>query len=328
MKVLVTGGAGYIGSHLLRHLLDAGHEVTIIEKFNFGLDSMKDIINHSNLEIVIGDITENGVVEDTLESDDFDAVVHLAAIVGDPACAAKADRAVEVNYLSTLNIARLARDHDVERFVFASTCSVYGEKGDELLTEESELNPVSLYAETKIDAEKGLLSLQEDTFHPVILRLGTVFGMSPRMRFDLVINYLTKKIMLEGEGMIFGGDQYRPFVHVEDAARGFKLALEAPLGDVSGEKINIGDTEKNFNLTKIGGIFEEVFSPEAIQYVEEMEDNRSYRVDFSKAEELLDFDAARGVKEGIAEMKDAIDSNRIANPNASQYYNYNAPDED
>lgn len=327
MRVLVTGGAGYIGSHLIRQLLDAGHEVKILEKFKFGLEPLQGVINNPDLDIIIGDIRDTETVQEALE--DVDAVVHLAAIVGDPACSVKGDTAVETNYLATLNIARAARDRGIKKFIFASTCSVYGAKEDDLLDEEAELNPVSLYAETKIDSEKGLLGLREEgEFEPVILRLGTVFGLSPRMRFDLVINYLTKKIIQEGEGMIFGGDQYRPFVHVEDLATAFRKALETPSEKIGGEKINIGSTEQNFQLREIGKIFEEVFSPEKIDYVEEMEDNRSYRVDFGKSKELLDFETTKGVKEGIKEIKENIESGKIDNPNDPKYYNYNSPDED
>lgn len=288
---------------------------------------MKGIINHDNLDIVIGDIRDNDAVEEALEGQD--AVVHLAAIVGDPACAAKGDTAIEINYLSTLKLARAARDEGIQKFVFASTCSVYGAQDDDLLDEESELNPVSLYAETKIDSEKGLLSLQEeDGFQPVVLRLGTVFGLSPRMRFDLVINYLTKKIILEDEGMIFGGDQYRPFVNVADIATGFKKALEAPSSEVGGEIINIGSTEQNFQLEEIGKIFEDVFPKADIQYVEEMEDKRSYRVSFEKAKRLLGYETSTTVKDGIRQIKEAIKSGDISNPNNQKYYNYNAPDDE
>lgn len=322
--ILVTGGAGYIGSILTRKLLDRGEDVRILDKFDYGLDSIKDIINNDNLEIVIGDVRDSTDIEEAM--DDVDAVVHLAAIVGDPACAAQADVAVETNYLSTLNLARAARDRGVERFVFASTCSVYGAKGDDLLTEDADLNPVSLYAETKIDSENGLLNLDEG-FNPTILRFGTVFGLSPRMRFDLVINYLTKKIILEGEGMIFGGDQYRPFVHVEDIAESIVKAMDAPQEAVGGEIINIGANEQNYPMREVGEAFEKVFSPGHVRYVEEMEDKRSYRVDFSKARELLEFTTTKDVDAGIREIREVVETGGIEDPNDRKYYNYNSPDD-
>lgn len=320
-RVLVTGGAGYIGSTLARNLLNSGYEVKVFEKFLFGLDSIKAIINHPNIDIAIGDIREEEDIKTAIE--DVDSVIHLAAIVGDPACAVKGSVAVETNYIAALKLARACRDKGIEKFVFSSSCSVYGASESEILTEESELNAISLYAETKIDAENGILALMDDRFSPVILRLGTIYGLSPRMRFDLVINYLTAKILAEGKGMIFGGGQWRPFVHVADVASGFQTALEAPIEKTKGQIFNVGSTEENYQMNDIGKLLEELLPEANLEYVEKVRDKRSYHVSFDKIKDTLGFETKKTVRDGILEIRDAINSGKLGDYKSRKYYNYN-----
>jgi len=319
-RVLVTGGAGYIGSILTRNLLKSGYTVRLMDKFNFGLESVKDITAEKNLELIIGDIRKTSDVQKALEG--VDSVVHLAAIVGDPACSVQADVAVETNYLATLNLARTARENRVKKFIFTSTCSVYGASDSEMLDENSGLNPMSLYAETKIDAENGLRSLENERFKPTILRLGTIYGLSYRMRFDLVINYLTKKILFENKGMIFGGEQWRPFIHVRDVSKGIQMILEAADEKVLGETFNLGVTKENYQMNNIGIIFQEVFPKADIQLVREVRDKRSYRINFEKIRNNIGFKGTNDVKSGILEIKKAIENGDIKNPDDKIYYNY------
>ena len=230
-RVTVIGGAGYIGNILVRRLLDGGRKVTILDRLDFGDQAIRPYLANPACELIEGDFRDAGLLVRALR--DTDAVVHLGALVGDRACALDEQETIDVNYRAVDTLSRVAAALSVPRFVFASTCSVYG-ASPEIVDEQSRLNPVSLYATTKIDAENLLLSRREPGFHPVILRLGTAFGWSARPRFDLVVNLLSAKAHFENKAVIFNGQQWRPFVHVEDIARAFETALVAPLRAVSG----------------------------------------------------------------------------------------------
>jgi len=316
LKILVTGGAGYIGSILVKELIEMNYKVRVMDMFNFGFDSLRGIVSNDNFEMIPGDIRKPEYVNKAL--DGIDAVIHLAAIVGDPACTVNADVAIETNYLSTLRIAIAARDKGINKFIFASTCSVYG-ASDYKLTEDSSLNPQSLYAETKILAEKGIMDLETDEFKPVILRLGTLYGLSPRMRFDLVINYLIGKLIDEGKCKIFGGDQWRPFLHVSDAAKSFIFAL-INYSRMRGKIYNVGNNDANYQLKDIGYILKCIFPELIIEYIFEVKDNRSYNVSFERIESL-GFELHKNIKETIIEIKNYINKNKI-DFNDEKYYNY------
>ena len=228
-SVLVIGGAGYIGSALLRRLLDRGYRVRLLDLFVYGEEPIQDLMEHPRLEVLHADFRHIDRVAEAMR--DMDAVIHLGAIVGDPACALDEDLTIDVNLMATRMIAEIAKGYGVNRFIFASTCSVYG-ASDELLDEYSTLNPLSLYARSKIASERVLMGMADDRFNPVILRFGTIYGFSGRTRFDLVVNLLTAKAIVEGQITVMGGDQWRPFVHVEDAALAVFKVLEAPLDSV------------------------------------------------------------------------------------------------
>ncbi len=319
-KILVTGGGGYIGSVLIRMLLENGYRVRVLDKFTFGIEPIAEIINHPNMEVIIGDIRKMDDLKKGVKGVDY--IVHLAAIVGDPACSVQGDAAVETNFLSTIRLARLARDNEIKKFIFASTCSVYGASGDKMIDENSPTNPISLYAETKIDAEKELLALLDKKPSLTILRFGTAYGLSPRMRFDLVINYLTKKALQDKEIKIFGGEQWRPFVHVYDISRAIKMVLEADDNMVKGEIFNVGATKENYRMKEIGNIIKEIISDTNVEIVKQIKDKRSYHVSFKKIEDTLGFKNEKTVKDGVIEIKDAIESGIIKDPNNDKYYNH------
>ncbi|MBM3226061.1 MAG: NAD-dependent epimerase/dehydratase family protein, partial [Candidatus Tectomicrobia bacterium] len=222
-RVLVIGGGGYIGSALLPKLLDAGYHVRLLDMLLYSTEPIQEIITHPNLEVMDADFRQVDKVVEAMH--EVDAVIHLGAIVGDPACALDENLTIEINLMATRMIAEVAKGSRVNRFIFASTCSVYG-ASDELLDEHSALHPVSLYARSKIASEQVLKKLASPDFSPVILRFGTIYGFSGRTRFDLVINLLAAKAVVEGSITVFGGDQWRPFVHVDDAALAVLKALE------------------------------------------------------------------------------------------------------
>ena len=229
--VLVVGGAGYIGSVLVRHLLAEGYRVRVLDSLLFGKKPLQDLLPQPRFQLIEADACRPEKLFQATEG--VDAVVHLAAVVGDPACDLDPEAARRTNYAATQLVAEACLKFGVPRMVFASTCSVYG-SNNQVVDEQSRPNPVSLYAATKIASERVLLKLQSLKFHPTILRLGTAFGWSLRPRFDLVINLLTARAFFEKKIVIYNARQLRPFVHVSDISRAFRLVLQCPIQEVSG----------------------------------------------------------------------------------------------
>jgi nucleoside-diphosphate-sugar epimerase len=316
--VLVVGGAGYVGSGLLPQLLDAGYRVRLLDLMLFGPEVLADVWDHPSLEIVRGDFRRIDAVVAAMT--DVTAVVHLGAIVGDPACALDEALTIETNLTATRVIAEIAKGRGVERFVFASTCSVYG-ASDGLLTEQSALNPVSIYAQSKAASERVLLRMADETFAPVILRFGTIYGFSGRTRFDLVVNLLTAKAVVDGEITVFGGDQWRPFVHVLDASRAVFAALEAPLHSVRGHIFNVGSDEQNHTIDEIGKLVRAEVPDATLLSVGNDGDRRNYRVSFEKIRTALGFQPAWTVEAGIAQVAGALRSGSVGDYHAARYSN-------
>lgn len=298
--VLVIGGGGYIGSTLTRMLLENGYVVTVLDAFLYGKKSLEEIKNHRNIRIIEGDTRH---IENLTEAmDGVDAVVHLAELVGDPACALSPEETMQINFFATQLVAMMCKRLQINRLIYMSSCSVYGaSESEELLTENAVLNPVSLYARMKIDSEEVLREMSDENFQPTILRLATVYGHSFRPRFDLVVNLLTAKAATENVITIFGGSQWRPNVHVRDVSRAIMKVLEAPLEKVGGEVFNVGSLEQNHTITELGEKIKR-FLPKAKLTVTDAEDNRNYKVDFSKIKEILNFLPSRSVEEGVTEV--------------------------
>jgi len=318
-NVSVIGGAGYIGSILIRKLLERGYRVTVLDALIYGDDSIRELYGRHHFELVHGDLRN---IETVIRSLQFaDAVVHLGALVGDPACSLNEKLTLEINLAATRMIAEASRAIGVQRFIFASTCSVYG-ASDQLLNERSELNPISLYARTKMESERILLAFNDKQFAPVILRFGTIYGMSPRPRFDLVINLLAAQAICEKQIKIYGGNQWRPFIHVDDAAEAIIKCLEAPIHAVKGQIFNVGCDEQNYRITQIGQIIKEIFPDVHVIHEGDEIDKRNYRVSFEKIRKHLGFTARRNVIDGILEIKTAIEAGRIKDYYAPYYSNY------
>ncbi len=315
--VLVVGGAGYIGSILVRKLLQRKYRVRVLDNLIYGDSAIRDVLGHPRLEFQKGDCRN---IKDVVKAmAGVRSVVHLAAIVGDPACDQDHQTAREINYAATRMMIEVAKGEKVGRFVFASSCSVYG-ASDEVMTEISEPCPISLYAATKVDSEEALLAAESETFHPTILRFATIFGLSPRPRFDLVVNLLTAKARQEGLITIFNGEQWRPFLHVHDAAEAIARVLGAPVELVGGEIYNIGDQRLNYTLTNISELIRTVFPRTRVEHIENT-DRRSYRVSFDKVHSQLGFECSRDVKAGILELKQAFDEGAIVDYKHPLYSN-------
>jgi nucleoside-diphosphate-sugar epimerase len=251
---------------------------------------------------------------------DIDAVIHLGAIVGDPACALDEDLTIEVNLMATRMIAEVAKGFDVHRFIFASTCSVYG-AGNEILDERSALNPVSLYAQSKIASEKVLSSMASTTFSPTMLRFGTIYGLSGRTRFDLVVNLLTAKALVDGEITVYGGSQWRPFVHVDDAALAVFEVLEAPIPLVSNQVFNVGSNEQNYTIAQVGELIHDIVPAAKLLNMGSDTDLRNYRVSFDKICRELGFKPQWTVEQGVAQVVEAIESGAVKDYRHAKYSN-------
>jgi nucleoside-diphosphate-sugar epimerase len=317
--VLVIGGAGYIGSVLVRKLLDHGYSVTVLDALLYGDESIRDLYGRPDFELIHDDMRNVEAVVRAMQH--ADAVVHLGALVGDPACALDEKLALEINLAATCMIAEVARGFGIQRFIFASTCSVYG-ASDQLLDERSALNPVSLYARTKIDSERVLLALNDDRFAPIILRFATVYGLSPRPRFDLVVNLLAAQAVCEKRITIFGGNQWRPFIHVNDAAEAILKCLEAPLHVVKGQIFNVGSDDQNYQIAQLGDLIKKLIPDVEVIRQGDDTDRRNYRVSFAKIRRHLGFTPRYTVADGILEIKAAIEAGRIRDYRDARYSNY------
>ena len=302
MRVLVTGGAGYVGSTLVPLLLDQGHEVRVLDSLLHGGESLLGIWVHPRFEFVRGDVRDQATVREAVAG--MDAVVHLAAIVGDPACAREPTLARAVNLDGSLSLLEESRRAGVQRFIFASTCSNYGRMADPttLVDESSELAPVSLYAETKVAVERALLDTRDNHIVATPLRFATVFGVSPRMRFDLTVNEFTAELLTRRRLKVFGEQFWRPYVHVRDAARGIGRVLEAPAEVVKHTVFNVGSTDQNYQKQQLVELILPYVPDAEVEYVHKAEDPRDYRVSFSRIGEALGFRVQRSVRDGIEEV--------------------------
>ncbi len=317
-KILVIGGAGYIGSALLPKLLDRGYHVRLLDLFLFGKEPIVNVIGHPNLQIIHADFRHVDRIVQAMNG--MDEVIHLGAIVGDPACSVDQELTVEVNLMAVRMIAEVAKGSGIKRFCFASTCSVYG-ASDEILDERSHLHPLSLYARSKLASEKVLMQMADDQFSPVILRFGTVYGLSGRTRFDLVINLLTAKAVKEGKITVFGGGQWRPFLHVNDAALALLKAVEGPTDLIHGQVFNVGSNEQNYQLGDAAHIIQSLVPQAEVVDMGADTDFRNYRVDFSKIKKMLGFTPEWSLEQGVKQVIAAFEKGEVRDYRSPMYSN-------
>jgi nucleoside-diphosphate-sugar epimerase len=301
-------------------LLEGGHRVIVLDSLLYGGESLVPLLGRPGFELHVGDTRDEGLVRQLMA--EASAVVHLGEIVGDPACNLDPNVTVSVNFAATTRLARIASELGVERFVYPSSCSVYG-ASDDIVDETAALNPVSLYAEAKIASEQAILRLRNESFHPTIFRLATVYGTSPRPRFDLVVNALAARAVADGRIQVQGGGQWRPFVHVADVASMLLETLQTALDRVSGETFNLGSNDQNYTIRGVAEIVRQ-HVPGTVVEVAPVVDQRNYRVSFDKIENVLGFRPERTVSDGVQEIAEAVASGQIADTTDPRHSNVRA----
>ena len=321
MLVLVTGGAGYIGSVLTALLMEEGYEVRVLDNLMYDNGFAVEALRASgHLEFVKGDIRDRELLEQALK--DVDAVIHLAALVGAPVSERLPELTWQVNYEATRALAELCQRHDVDRLLFASTTSVYGDVHNiDMVDESGPFRPISTYAKTKYEAERHLLAkAHEEGLPACCFRVATNYGPSLRPRLDLVVNYFVCCALTRGYITVYGGEQWRPFIHTHDTARAYMLALKAPLARVRGEVYNVGSTEENYTIIQLAELVRRTLPETRVQVRKDIRDPRSYRVSFEKIRKGLGFRVEHRLPDGIRELVEFVKS--VPNPEDPRYYNY------
>lgn len=320
--IFITGAGGYIGSRMVFTFLQKGYIVTALDRYFFG-DVFEDIKKNKSLTIIKDDI--RSFDQDLLKN--VDIMINLASISNDPSSEINPKITKDINYKGAVRIARLAKNMGVSKYIFSSSCSVYG-GGKDLFDEKSETFPISTYAKSKISAEKELLKLADENFSVIILRNSTVYGLSEkRMRFDLILNIMTLHAWQNNKVYIMGGGkQWRPLIHIDDCINAFlRIAEENNLKKINGQVFNVGSNEQNFKVYEVAEKIKEHFPNLIIENVPDDPDKRSYKVNFDKIQNTLEFRVQKNIGNGIEEIKNALTKGAIKDDiktHTLQYYQY------
>ena len=312
---LVTGGAGYLGVPVVGELSAAGRTVRVLDLLlHDGQHRLAAELEADGIELIRGDVRDPSVRRRALNG--IEEVVHLSAIVGDPACARDPELAEGVNVEGTTALVADARAAGVRRFVFASTCSNYGRLEDPTvpIDEDGALAPISLYARQKVAIERALLNGAAARMEVTCLRLATLYGVAPRMRFDLTVNEFTRELWADRRLEVFGEQFWRPYVHVRDAARAIRLVLDAPSEQVAAQVFNVGDSGENYRKLDLVEIIRSLTARGTVAFVHRDEDPRDYKVSFEKIARVLGCEPKMTVPTGVAEIIAALDAGRFGDP--------------
>jgi len=308
VQLLVTGGAGYIGSIMIPLLLERGHKVRCLDRFFFGKETLNDVMSNPDLELIKDDI--RWFDPEILKG--VDAVADLAALSNDPSGELDPAKTFDINYLGRVRVAKLSKEYGVKRYILASSCSVYGFREDMILDERSPTTPLTTYAKSNLMAEKDVLMLSDSSFTVTVLRQATVYGLSPRMRFDLAVNGMVLGLFKNKEIPVMrNGEQWRPFVHVKDTAKAFITVMESPEEKVNEETFNVGSNEQNYQIRPLAEMIGEALPISLKINWYGSPDKRSYRVSFDKIKKVLGFRPDYTPREGALEVYEALESGKV-----------------
>ncbi|BAY80214.1 putative sugar-nucleotide epimerase/dehydratase (plasmid) [Nostoc linckia NIES-25] len=317
-QILVTGGAGYVGAVLVPKLLQAGYAVKVLDLYLYGKDVLAGVKNNPNLEEIQGDIRDRQLLEKIMPG--CDAVIHLACISNDPSFELDPDLGRSINYDAFFDLVDVAKDSGVKRFIYASSSSVYGIKETENVTEDLPLMPLTDYSRYKALCEEVLLSKREPGFVTLIVRPATVCGYSPRQRLDLIVNIFTNQAINNGKITVFGGDNKRPSLHIEDMVQFYLNSLQWPDEAIDGKIFNVG--YENYTVTEIADMTREVVGDSVEIVTTPTNDTRSYHISSEKIKQELGFVPSHTVQDAIEDLTSAFKANQIPNSlTDSRYYN-------
>jgi len=317
-SILVTGGAGYVGSVLVPELLAAGHKVTVLDLYLYGDHVLNSVKDNPNLEEIKGDIRDRELLKKEIPG--TDAVIHLACISNDPSYELDPDLGKSINYDAFVDLVDVSKRTGVKRFIYASSSSVYGIKDEPEVTEDLPLEPLTDYSKYKALCEGVLIGAAADDFIVTVIRPSTVCGYSPRMRLDLTVNILTNHAINRGEIMVFGGEQKRPNLHIEDMTDLYLFILKQTADKINKEIYNVG--YENYKVREIAEIVSHTLGDNIPIITTPSNDNRSYHVCSDKIKQELGFKAKHTIEEAIVDIKEAFESGEMSDPmNDIQYYN-------
>jgi nucleoside-diphosphate-sugar epimerase len=305
MNILVTGGAGYVGSELIPALIQDGHNVKCLDRFFFGKEYLLSK-QSDNLELITDDIRwfDSKILKD------IDVVMDLAALSNDPVGDLTPEKTFEINHKGRARVAKLSKENGVSQYILASSASIYGQQKD-IVTEDSLVNPLTAYSKANRMAELEVLPLNDDTFTVSVLRFSSIYGLSPRMRFDLAVNSLVLDLYNTGKIIVYGKNNRRPFLHIKDAVRAYQSVIFANKKLISGQIFNVGSDEQNYSIFDLAKETGNAISNDYELEAQDTPDNRSYIASFSKIRNTLGFEPKYAVKDGSKEIYDALVSGQL-----------------
>ena len=303
--ILVTGGAGYVGSVLIPALLENNYHVKCLDRFFFGDEYLLSLKN-DNLELIHDDIRWcNGEILDNV-----DVVLDLAALSNDPVGELNPEKTFEINHLGRSRVAKLSKERGVPKYILASSASIYGQQ-KEIVNEESPVNPLTAYSKANRGAELDVLTLNDDNFVVSVLRFSSIYGLSPRMRFDLAVNSLVLDLYNTGKITVYGKNNRRPFLHIKDAIRAYQLIINANKKIIASQIFNVGSDEQNYSIYDLAKETGDAISHDYVLEAQDTPDNRSYVASFVKIQNILGFKPKYTVKDGSREIYNALLSGEL-----------------
>jgi len=312
-KILITGAGGYVGAKLVPALLEKNYSVTALDLFIYGKEVLDE---HNNLKVVVDDIRNTNILNEVLPG--HDAVIHLACISNDPSFELNPQLGQSINLDAFEPMVQIAKKSKVQRFIYASSSSVYGLKSEKNVTEEVSLEPLTDYSKFKVECEKILKPFNSEDFTTVTIRPATVCGYSRRQRLDVVVNILTNLAFNKREISIFGGKQLRPNIHIDDMVRSYILMLEAKKDDISGEVFNVG--YDNLSIENIATKVKNIVGEDVMLKTTPTDDNRSYHISSNKIKKQLDFSPMFGVEDAIRDLKSAFEKKLLPDSLSNDVY--------